>query len=111
MRAREIEIGWTSADEQEYRVTLSYSPGSPGRTHGEPGDCYPPEGPEFDVVRVVEDRPNGRDRPDLIDAVASELDGGWGDEVAEEADDDEAQRYAAHLEDRADAIRDERRTP
>lgn len=34
----------------EYRIT---SPGLPARLYGEPGDCYPAEPPEFEIVRVL----------------------------------------------------------
>jgi len=107
-RAREITTGWTHPEtEEEYRVTLSYTPGSPGRSYGEPGDCYPAEGPEIDVVAVREDRPGGAPRPDLIPAVEAELSGRWGDEVAEEIEDKARDASAAHDEARSDAIREE----
>lgn len=108
-RTRTITTGWTHPEtEEEYRVTLSYTPGSPGRTYGEPGDCYPAEGPEIEIVSVVEDKEGGAPRPDLFAAVEAELDGSWGDTVADEAEDDAQDRYAAEMENRADARREER---
>lgn len=103
------DMGWTHPKtEEEFRVVVRCTPGSPGRTYGEPGDCYPAEGPDLKVVSVREDKPGGVDRPDLIDLVDAELSGRLGDELAEEIASDEADRYAAAMEDRYDAIREER---
>ena len=108
-RAREITVGWTApVTEEEYRVRISVTPGNPGRTYGDPGDCYPAEGPEFEVVEVREDRVGGQLRPELIPVVEAELSGRWGDEVAEAAEDDARDRRVAYDEDRADAAREER---
>ena len=108
-RAREITTGWEHpTTEESYRVTLSCTPGSPGRSYGDPGDCYPAEGPEFEVIEVREDRVGGQLRPELIPVVEAELSGRWGDEVAEVAEYDARDRRVAYDEDRADAAREER---
>ena len=101
-RPRTSEIGWTDADGDDYRVTLEYEPGSEGCAY------EPPTGPEVTVVRVVEDFPGGAERPDLIAVVEAELDGPLYDRVCDRIEDGERDRFAAAMEDRADAARDER---
>lgn len=102
VHTREITTGWEDEDGESYRITLSMTPGE-GPTRDGPG-C----GPELDVISVREDKPGGVERPDLIPVVEAELSGGWGDEVACEAQEAEGDRLAAAMEDSYDAIREER---
>lgn len=102
-RTRTIETGWTHPEtEDDYRVTLEFEPGSPG------GRDEPPTGPEIAVVKVVEDRKGGVERPDLIAMVEAELDGRFGDEATEEIGEYEEDARASALEARGDAAREER---
>ena len=42
-------------EDTTYTVAISYfEGGSPGRTSGDPGDCYPPEDPEVEFEDKVE---------------------------------------------------------
>lgn len=103
MKTRTITTGWTHPEtEEEYRVTLRYTPGHDGSA------WEPPEGPEIEILKVVEDRPGGVERPDLIDLIDAELDGRWGDDVSDKIGDYERDAYAAAMEDRADAARENR---
>ena len=71
---RHVTVGWMDPEtEIDYRVTLSVTPGDPGRTWGPPEKCYPPEGPEIEVLSVREDRPGGAERPDLVDRAEKAL--------------------------------------
>jgi hypothetical protein len=100
-RHRTIETGWTHPEtEEDYRVTLEYSPGSPG--HREEA----PTGPEIWVRSVHEDRPGGAARPDLIPQVEAELDGAWWDDAADAIADAERDAYDDAQEDRYDSARD-----
>lgn len=50
----------TVIDDEEYIVVVkSYTPGKPGRTYGNPEDCYPPEPPEaeFDLIDEMTGKP------------------------------------------------------
>jgi hypothetical protein len=86
--AHRVEIGWQDPEtEAEYRIVLSVTPGHPGRTYGPPEKCFPPEGPEVEVLSVREDRPGGAERPDLVARVDDTLDPG---EVVDGLDDEPA---------------------
>ena len=41
------------ADDVPIEVTGAYSPGSPGRTWGDPYDCYPEDPPEVEILEVL----------------------------------------------------------
>jgi hypothetical protein len=43
----------TEDDEVEIVVSCRVHPGDPGRTYGEPSDCYPPEPAEVDIVSAT----------------------------------------------------------
>ena len=34
-------------------VEFIFRPGDPGRMYGEPGDCYPPEPPEYEITSLL----------------------------------------------------------
>lgn len=38
------------SESREIEVEVSFTPGTPGRLYGPPEDCYPPEGPEVEVL-------------------------------------------------------------
>jgi len=98
-RALKAELGWTHPEtEEDYRVTVSYVPGSPGSR------WEPPEGPEIEILSVREDCLNGAERPDLIPVVEAELSGPWGDRACEEVEDFERAAY----EDAREAAREAR---
>jgi len=89
-------------------VTLKCCPGSPGRTYGDPDDCYPPEPPtaEVDDIKIIDIEDNG-DESLIGQHVDWEIDA---DELAdrafeEQADADEA-AYEAHWESKLDAMRE-----
>jgi hypothetical protein len=105
MASRTITVGWTHPEtEAEFRVTGRLYLGRPAR--GPTYDCAgePAEPPEFTVESVIEDRPGGIARPDLIDLVEKTLDELTGDALETDAD-----REAAAAEDAADAARDDAR--
>jgi hypothetical protein len=103
--ARTITVGWTHPEtEEDFRVTGRLYLGSPER--GPTFSCggEPAEPPTFEVESVVEDRPGGIARPDLIELVEKTLDELTGDALETDAD-----REAAAAEDAADAARDDAR--
>jgi hypothetical protein len=89
-------------------VTLACQPGDPGRTYGEPDDCYPsePDSGEVEDILVVE----VEDRGDAS-LIGKHVD--WDVDVVElvtcafkeQADEDEA-AYEAWCESRLDAMRE-----
>jgi hypothetical protein len=92
-------------------VTLVCCPGDPGRTYGDPYDCYPPEPPtaEVDDILIVgiED---GGDEAMVGQHVGWELDMGTLDELADcafdaQASEDEA-AWEEHCERKLDARRE-----
>ena len=70
-RTKRVELGWEHPETEEaYRVICAVRPGTPDR--GPDLGCaggYPGDPPEVDVLRVVEDRPGGRERPELVEVV------------------------------------------
>lgn len=73
-RTKRAEVGWEHPETGEaFRVRCTVSGGSPGRTYGPPEKCHPPEPPEVEVLEVVEDRPGGLGRPDLIALVEADF--------------------------------------
>jgi hypothetical protein len=70
-----VWIGWEHPDTDEpYRVRLAITPGREGYLSGPPERCYPPEGPEVEVLDVLEDWPGGQRRLDLADLIQDSLD-------------------------------------
>jgi hypothetical protein len=69
--ARTVEIGWEHPDTDEaFRIRCSVIPGTPDR--GPDFGCsggYPGDPPDVEVLDVVEDRPGGQSRPDLVPVV------------------------------------------
>jgi hypothetical protein len=100
-RHRTLETGWEDEAGESYRVTLEYSPGSPG--HREEA----PSGPEIRVRSVHEDRPGGASRPDLIPQVEAELDGPFWNDAAESIAEAEESRYLDAAERASDAERED----
>lgn len=39
--------------EQEYKITGTVYPGTKGRISGPPEDCYPPEDPQVDDIKIT----------------------------------------------------------
>lgn len=72
---KQVEVGWTHPEtEEEFRVTCNVTPGTPDR--GPDFGCaggYPGDPPEVEVLEVVEDALDGRERPDLVAVVEREL--------------------------------------
>lgn len=100
-RTRTIDVGWAAPDtDDDMIVTMEYEPGSPG------GREEPPCGPEISVLEIREDREGGALRPDLLDAANKWLAGRGYDVVCDRIADEDADRYAAAMEDRADSARD-----
>jgi len=100
-RHRTLETGWEDDAGESYRVTLEYSPGSPG--HREEA----PSGPEIWIRSVHEDRPGGEARPDLIPQVEAELDGPWWDEAADSIAEAEEASYLDWADREMDRAREE----
>ena len=77
-RARKIETGWgheVDGEEQDFRVVLGYTPGTPDR--GADFGCaggYPGDPAEVEILEVREDKPNGALRPDLLAAAQAQID-------------------------------------
>jgi hypothetical protein len=71
MSSKVVEIGWESPDTEEaFRIRCSVTPGTPDR--GPDFGCaggYPGDPPVVEVLAVVEDRPGGQSRPELVSVV------------------------------------------
>jgi hypothetical protein len=103
--AQRVEVGWSRPEtEEDFRVVGFLYPayrgcGERGYSLGEP-----PEPAHLDLVAVIEDKPGGIERPELLPLVEADL-----DDLTAEAEEEAAERETAALEDRADAEREERR--
>ena len=72
-RTKRVELGWEH-EEQDFRVICNVTPGTPDR--GPDFGCaggYPGDPAEVEVLQVVEDRPGGRARPELVALVERNL--------------------------------------
>jgi hypothetical protein len=72
-RSRVVTIGWEH-EEQDFRVICNVTPGTPDR--GPDMSCaggYPGDPPEVEVLKVIEDRPGGKERPELVEVVEREF--------------------------------------
>lgn len=73
-RAKTVEVGWEHEGE-EFRVVCNATPATPDR--GPDMNCaggYPGDPAEVEVLRVLEDRPDGKERPELVAVVEAEFD-------------------------------------
>lgn len=102
--ATRIEVGWEMPEGEPMRVLGYLTPGE--RAHGPTYSCggTPAEPAEFCPLAVVEDRPGGKERPELLPLVEKDL-----DDLTAAAEEEAGARAEAALEDRADEERDERR--
>lgn len=99
---RRVKVGWQPPDSDESFVVLGYlTPSYPGRGPDLRGPGWPDEPAEFGVLAVVEDRPGGVERPELLDLVEQDI-----DDLAAKAEEEAADREAAAIEDKADARRE-----
>lgn len=101
--ATRITVGWEK-DDESYRVLGYLTPGE--RAHGPTYSCggTPAEPPEFCPLAVVEDRPGGKERPELLPLVEQDLDA-----LTAAAEEEAGARAEADDEAQADEERDERR--
>ncbi len=70
---KRVEVGWEH-EEQDFRVICNVTPGTPDR--GPDMSCaggYPGDPPEVEVLKVIEDRPGGKERPELVAVVEKDL--------------------------------------
>lgn len=88
-------------------VTLDCVPGSPGRTYGDPDDCYPPEPDTAEPVDILVLEADDGDESLVGQHVDWEidLDELTGRAFEEQADADEA-AYEAYCEAKLDAMRE-----
>jgi hypothetical protein len=105
--SRNVEIGWQHPEtEEEFRVVCSVGEGQPEIRWGE--NAQPGFAGEVQVLRVVEDKPQGVERPDLIALVEAD----W-DVIEEraliEVEEAEIAAWDAEQDRRCDEARDERR--
>jgi hypothetical protein len=104
--SRRIEIGWESPDGEDLRVVCSVGEGQPEIRWGD--SAQPGFRGEVEVLRVIEDKPGGVERPDLIPLVEAD----W-DVIEEraliEVEEAEIAAWDAEQDRRCDEARDERR--
>lgn len=70
MSTHRVIVPWCPTDDEEYEVRCLIRPGEPGRLHGPPEKCYPPEPPEVEFDAVLD--ATGRIRPDLLDRLEAD---------------------------------------
>jgi hypothetical protein len=103
--SRTVEVGWSHEDD-DFRVTCSVGEGQPEIRWGE--HAQPGLAGEVQVLRVIEDKPQGKERPDLIPLVEAD----W-DVIEEraliEVEEAEQSAYEAAMDMKADCERDARR--
>jgi hypothetical protein len=102
--SRTVEVGWSHEDD-DFRVTCSVGEGQPEIRWGE--HAQPGYSGEVEIIRVVEDKPGGVERPDLIALVEADWD------VIEEAalievEEAEIAAWDAEQDRRCDEARDAR---
>jgi hypothetical protein len=72
---RKVELGFEHPETgEDLRVICSVTPGTPDR--GPDFGCaggYPGDPAEVEVLRVLEDRPCGRERPELVELVGNSI--------------------------------------
>jgi hypothetical protein len=105
--SRSVDIPWQHPDtEDEFRVVCSVGEGQPEIRWGE--HAQPGLAGEVQVLRVIEDKPQGKERPDLIPLVEAD----W-DVIEEraliEVEEAEQSAYEAAMDMKADCERDARR--
>jgi hypothetical protein len=105
--ARTIEIGWTLPEsDDEFRVVCSVGEGQPEIRWGD--SAQPGLAGEVEIIRLVEDKVGGVERPDLIALVEAD----W-DVIEEraliEVEEAEQSAYEAAMDLKADCERDARR--
>jgi hypothetical protein len=73
--AKTVEIGWETAGGEAMRVRVSVSPGTPQPTSLTPESRWVPgdEEPTVEVLDVIEDRPGGAARPELVSVVEDDF--------------------------------------
>jgi hypothetical protein len=104
--SRTVEIGWEGPDGEDLRVVCSVGESQPEIRWGDSAQ----EGlaGEVQVLRIVEDKPHGLERPDLIPLVEAD----W-DVIEEraliEVEEAEIAAWDAEQDRRCDEARDERR--
>ena len=109
-RTREVEVGITlnvDGEEIDAVATCAVSPGRPGRTYGEPGDCYPPEDPEVEILALRDDARNVELPAALRDLTDAEIDK-ISDKAVEAAEDDARADYEAAADARIEYEREMR---
>jgi hypothetical protein len=73
MANRTAEVGWQHPEtEEEFRVTCSVGEGQPEIRWGD--SAQEALSGEVEIIRVVEDKPHGVERPDLIALVEADWD-------------------------------------
>jgi hypothetical protein len=70
--SRNVEIGWETPEGEPMRVVCSVGEGQPEIRWGD--HAQPGLAGEVAVLKVVEDKPQGRERPDLIPLVEADWD-------------------------------------
>lgn len=73
MAGTKVELGWEH-EGQDFRVVCTVTRGTPDR--GPDMSCaggHPGDPPAVEVLEVVEDRPGGLARPDLLEDVQEDL--------------------------------------
>lgn len=93
----------------EYRVFAYFSPGHPGKTYGDPENCYPPEEPEVEYCEVYEAKGTTRKRLDLdefVDSLTKEQDTELRERLIYEAEEYGTDEEAAAADDAYDRMRE-----
>lgn len=101
--ATRVTVSW-SCEDDSYRVVGYLTRGQPERGPSFACAGEPAEPPEFYPLAVVEDKPHGKERPELLPLVEADLDA-----LTAAAEEEAGARAEAADEARADEEREERR--
>lgn len=101
--ATRIEVGWEK-DDESFRVLGYLTPGRPERGPSYACAGEPAEPAEFCPLAVAEDKPHGKERPELLPLIEADL-----DDLTAAAEEEAPEREDAYAEDRADEEREQRR--
>jgi hypothetical protein len=99
---RTVDVGWSNPEGEDFRVRCTVSAGVEEQRWGD--GAHPAEAPEVEILEVIEDRPGGVERPELLALVEADF-----ARIQERALESAADFDAGAAENAADLAHDDRR--